>query len=531
MTSLTYLVEPSTRLAEVMGAIESKFPVKRESLRVVQKTILDTFDWRLFAQASNLCAVRDEGELSLTLESPNRLLTCRLSNGKMPAFESDLPVGPMRDVVGPAIEVRRLLAQVEVELKVQTVCLLNEDEKTVARLHVQRGTAVNPEKDDSPEQLPLVVQLAPIRGYGQSLRVAADAIERATGLKPVTDPPFAAAMRVVGIEPGNYVAKRTLTLDPDTRADLATVAICQSMLETIRDNEDGIRRNLDSEFLHDFRVAVRRTRSVLRLLKGVLPAEARTHFKSEFKWLGSITGPVRDIDVYLLKMPTFRADLPKSMRQDLDPLDEFLHQHHRGERRRLISQLKSKRYRELLSSWEEFLGRESYDDGAGPDAARPIGEVASERIWKAYRRVYRRGRNIGPDTPAEALHELRIDCKMLRYLLEFFRSLYSPKEVAKLVSALRQLQDNLGDFNDLEVQQDSLGGFAREMSEEGLASVESILAIGRLVEHLAQRQMAERDRFSACWHDFATSATRRRFRRLFKDAPPKSTTGTTAGAP
>ena len=184
-----------------------------------------------------------------------------------------------------------------------------------------------------------------------------------------------------------------------------------------------------------------------------------------------------------------------------------------------MSRLKSKRYKEILRTWEEFLSAGECDDTLCKDAGRPILDVASERIWKAYRRVYRRGRKIAADTPAEALHELRIDCKMLRYLLEFFRSLYPAKDVAKLVDALRQLQDNLGDFNDLQVQQTSLCTFAEEMSEEDLASVECLLAMGRLVEHLAQHQAEERERFSQCWARFATSSTRERFRRLFRNAP------------
>lgn len=520
MASFAYLVEPKTRLTEVVSAIESKFPIEREPPRVLRKTILDSFDWRLFARSANLSAIREDGKLSLSLESPKRLLTCRLPNGELPAFESDLPDGRVRDAVASAIDVRRLLAQLELELKVQSVRLLNDDQKTVAWLHVQRGTAASPEKGGRRKPLPLVVLLTPIRGYERSLRVAADIIERDVGLKPIGDTPLATAMRVVGIEPGDYVAKKPFTLEPGMRADKAITTICRGMLETIRANEDGLRRHLDPEFLHDFRVAVRRTRSVLSLFKGVLPAEARTHFKGEFKWLGRITGPVRDLDVYLQKIPGYRADLPKSMRQDLDPLDKYLHEHHRGERRRLVSRMKSNRYQELLESWGEFLAREGNDDAACPDAARPIADVASERIWKVYRRVYKHGRNIMPDTPAEALHELRIDCKMLRYLLEFFRSLYPAKEMTKLVNALRQLQDNLGDFNDLQVQQTSLSRFAQEMSDEGVATVESLVAIGRLVEHLAQRQVTERERFTECWNDFATPAIRRRFRRLFKDAAP-----------
>ena len=517
MASATYLVESKTRLAEIIRAIEAEFPVKREPHRLVRETVLDTFDWRLFVQSASLCAIVNGEHLSLRFESPGLRLDCALANGELPAFGRDLPVGRMQEVVASAIDVRRLLPQVQIELEVQTTCLLNADQKTVARLHVQQGTAAKPDDPGNRQSLPLVVLLTPIRGYERSQRVAADILQRKTGLSPLMDPLLGIAMGAVGVEPGGYVAKKTLALAPDTRADQATIAICRSLLETIRANEDGIRRDLDSEFLHDFRVAVRRTRSALRLLKGVLPAEACSHFKGEFKWLGGITSAVRDLDVYLLKLPRYRADLPEAMGQDLDPLDKYFHRHHRSEHRRLVTRLKSKRYRTLLDEWETFLARETSDDGAGADAARPIVEVASERIWKAYRRVYKCGRKVAPETSAETLHALRIDCKMLRYLLEFFRSLYPPQAVAKLVDALKQLQDNLGDFNDLEVQQASLRGFARGMSDEGLASVESLLAIGCLVEHLSRRQVGERQRFAKCWSCFATRETRRRFRSLFKN--------------
>jgi len=517
MLSIGYLVEPKVRLTEVIDAIEAKFPVRREPQRLVRKTVLDTFDWRLFTNDSSLCVVGNDGGATLRFETPDHVLDCPLPNGEMPAFKEDIPTGRVQKLVGSTIDVRRLLPRVELELKVQTICLLNEDEKTVARLHVHRGSATKSDNEGVRKTLPVTLHLAPIKGYEKSQRIAANIIEHEIGLRPTEESQFCTALRAVDAEPGNYVAKRIINLEPTMRADQAVMAICQELLQTMRDNEDGLRRDLDSEFLHDFRVAVRRTRSALRLLKGVLPAEARAHFKGEFKWLGSITGPVRDLDVYLLKIPVYRAGLPESMGRDLDPLDDYLHQHHRSEQRRLVKRLKSKRYQELKRTWEEFLSLEPCDDDPScPNAARPVVDVASERIWKAYRRVHRDGHKITPDTPAKALHELRIDCKMLRYLLEFFRSLYPEKEVTKLINALKQLQDNLGDFNDLQVQQASLSRSAQEMSDEDLASVECLLAIGRLVEHLAQRKVEERERFSHCWKKFATSGNRDRFRRLFK---------------
>ena len=78
----------------------------------------------------------------------------------------------------------------------------------------------------------------------------------------------------------------------------------------MRQNEAGIRADWDTEFLHDFRVAIRRTRSALSQIKGVLPVDAVEHFKDAFRELGRSTNRLRDLDVYLLEEETYRAMLP-----------------------------------------------------------------------------------------------------------------------------------------------------------------------------------------------------------------------------
>ena len=85
-------------------------------------------------------------------------------------------------------------------------------------------------------------------------------------------------------------------------------------------HEGGVRRGLDGEFLHDFRASVRRTRSLLTQLDRVFAPDAAARFRREFKWLGSLTGTVRDLDVYLLKMDEYRATLPAGSAEDLAPL-------------------------------------------------------------------------------------------------------------------------------------------------------------------------------------------------------------------
>ena len=99
------------------------------------------------------------------------------------------------------------------------------------------------------------------------------------------------------------------------------------------------------------------------------------------------------------------------------------------------------------------------------------------------RRVRKEGRAIGPDSPPEEMHELRKSCKKLRYLMEFFQSLYPAVEV-RGCQALKTILDNLGGFQDLAVQAAHLREMAARMRAEGLAEPGTLLAMGTLIGDL-----------------------------------------------
>ncbi len=71
-------------------------------------------------------------------------------------------------------------------------------------------------------------------------------------------------------------------------------------------NLPGVLADVDPEALHDFRVAVRRTRATLKLGRPALPDGVRDRWEPELKWLGTLTTPVRDLDVVQLQLPAMR---------------------------------------------------------------------------------------------------------------------------------------------------------------------------------------------------------------------------------
>jgi CHAD domain-containing protein len=421
---------------------------------------------------------------------------------KLPEFGRDLAETPHADLAA-VVEPRRLLPLVHEELQGESRAVLDERDKTVARVHLERGAATAPARGSKPSPLGERLRVSEVRGYPAPHQAVVEALDLREGLRRLARPAIDLALDAAGLRAGSYSSKLDLTLDGSSRADDAARAILRALLAALRANEDGTRRDLDSEFLHDFRVAVRRTRSCLGQLDGVFGEAATRRFRDEFKWLGGISGPTRDLDVYLLKMPEYVLEVPESLRAHLAPLERYLRERHGAEQRKVARALGSKRYRALVADWEAFLEAPAEQGPDAPaNAARPIVEVASERIRRAYRKVRRHGREIDAATPRPRIHRLRIDCKKLRYLLEFFRSLYDGEAVANLVRVLKQLQDVLGDFNDVANQQGDLCAMAREIHEREPGAVDTLLAMGCLLGRLGDRERALREGLSRSAQEF-----------------------------
>ena len=108
------------------------------------------------------------------------------------------------------------------------------------------------------------------------------------------------------------------------------------------------------------------------------------------------------------------------------------------------------------------------------------------------------------------LHRLRIDGKKLRYLLEFFRDVFPAEEVDPLIVTLKRLQDHLGRFNDLQVQQRSVASMIERL-ESTESTPESTFAAGRhLLEQLAKQEQRVRRRFADEFSHFDSADTARR---------------------
>jgi len=507
----TQLLLPDNLTASgAADALAGELPIVTQRAHMLERTFWDTFDGRIhqaglaLVDGGRRLALADAATYTEEVGAESGSAARRLLAG-------DLPAGALRDRVARLIEMRALTPVARVRSRMLPVNVLDELSKIVVRLRVEEPVAVGA----SATKIALRPRLHVIGvlGYDADYERVLALLTGQLGLVEATRPVHDDAIEATGGTPGGTSSKLRVDLAPELRADAAAVTVLRRLQEVIEANLPGTLADLDSEFLHDLRVAVRRSRAMQRELAGVFPPEPLKVFRYGFKELQAVTGPVRDLDVQLLEFDDLATGLDKG--DDVGPLRRLLEAQLQTERKKMLRALRSARTRGLLDNWLAFLVElEEADEANRPDAARPVQDVAGERIARVYRRMVKMGKAIDDDSPAESLHELRKKGKELRYLLEFFASLYPADVVKPMVASLKGLQDVLGRFQDREVQADLLRALGDKVAaQEGGAA--ALMAMGVLVERLGREQAQARAEFAASFAEFSAKQQRKVVAKTF----------------
>jgi len=482
------------------------------------RTYLDTYDWLVYRSGGVLETEADNAGMWITWRSHGAdQIYGRYTISQIPRFVSDLKVTGFRERLKKIVDVRALLPIVIVSSRIHVFSVLNRQEKTVLRIEIQSDS--NPRQSRARQKnrqviLAKRVHVFPLKGYEKTARSVCEVLQQKCNLVPVVTDPLVTLLEAIKSRP-RIESKKPTVNDPDQRADAAAKSIFLQLLETMEQNEDGMRKDIDSEFLHDFRVAVRRTRSLLDQMSNVLPSPRIARFSREFAWLGKVTGPTRDMDVYLLSFDSFKLLLPSEIRADLMPLYDFLNRHKITEHKRLIKALGSEHYRTLKNDWKGYLTASPPKNTKLLHAERPVIDVIGKKTWRVYRKAIKQGTAIRPGTPETSLHQLRKTCKKLRYLNEFFQDLYPKNKVRKLINSLKVLQDNLGEFQDLVVQRISLQQFILAMEKETGLTGETRHAMELLVFRLEQRNKQVRIEFAERFEKFSSASNRKLYKQIY----------------
>ena len=204
----------------------------------------------------------------------------------------------------------------------------------------------------------------------------------------------------------------------------------------------------DVEALHDFRVALRRLRSVLRAYRAPLASSIGEGTRRRLRRLARATAQSRDLEVHIAWLDEQRPTLTAKQRIGLDALRAQLAARKARSDAKLAREVEvtfphlAHRVRERLLRYEApVLADGKYE--------RPVAAVMSSRMHRMLAALRVALDQVHAATDETEAHRARIAAKRVRYLLEPAEPLIPA--LAPTLERLRVLQDQLGALHDAHV--------------------------------------------------------------------------------
>ncbi|WP_190294943.1 CHAD domain-containing protein [Marinobacter sp. R17] len=249
------------------------------------------------------------------------------------------------------------------------------------------------------------------------------------------------------------------------------------MLDRLSELEAPAALGFDPEFLHQYRITIRKVRAVMETLYALSGDKALKAPIKRLRRHAQATSALRDLDVFnetllaWLNDPEFQDALkttgvPQAFRARQREAQLAFAQHidardYLDDRENLQSFVRSNRLKAILDSLDKHRTREALDARIADHNARLVA--------------------LSDLSPGEDFHRLRKCLKRIRYLADLDRAL--PKAFRK---DLKQRQTILGDFQDRHIQLVFMQTYQAEADPEG--------RLTPLIERLSGQKQADRQR-------------------------------------
>jgi len=247
-------------------------------------------------------------------------------------------------------------------------------------------------------------------------------------------------------------------LTPDIATADAFRIIAASCVKQVIANKPALLSG-NPDGVHQMRVGLRRLRAAISLFADILEGPETNEIKSELRWLTAELGPAREFEVFV-KRVVEPARRHHARLMGMRRLSDDLAEQRRSSEERARNAVQSERFRQLslrLATWLEIGDwRHPRTDLLRERGDTPVAISAAEQLRRRSKKIRKRGRLLAK-LDQRGRHRLRIRAKKLRYAAEFFETVFPSKKSSKrrtaFLSALEDMQDCLGDLNDIAVHE------------------------------------------------------------------------------
>ncbi|HVF07172.1 MAG TPA: CHAD domain-containing protein, partial [Actinomycetota bacterium] len=254
-------------------------------------------------------------------------------------------------------------------------------------------------------------------------------------------------------------------------------------------NDHVVRLGVDPEGVHQARVATRRIRSDLRLVRSLVAPAWLEDLRRDLRWLGGALGAVRDLDVLQQRFLEHAAMVPDDLQGDVARVLDRLRARRDPAREALLAAMQDPRYEGLLDALRDAASRPRvHDHVANEPADRTMGPLL-HAPWVHLRRVCD---GLDADSPNADLHEARIRAQRVRYAAGALAPVFG-EPAHRFARRADALQDVLGRHQDAVV---ALAWLRTSAVGSGLDFVAGTLAgVEAMLREDARRRWPRR------WHD------------------------------
>ena len=349
-----------------------------------------------------------------------------------------------------------------------------------------------------------------VKGYAKYFQQV-EALVQKMKLQPAQDNILKLAMAAKGTSAGDYTTRLLFLLDPETTTEAALKVILQQLLEIMQQNTSGCIRGIDVEYLHDYCNALKKTCYVIKQFHDAIPQAVREKHDEFFTMVNQLVTAVREKDLQLLRLQDHRKNQKKSVKKNIDLLQENLLHAREKAHQRLKEVLKSPEYRENIVHWREYL--KSTDEAApAQKSADLVYRRVDEAIWQLYQQALEESSSFAGSGDIKTLHQLHTMFEKFGYLLEFFRSLYPATSMHLLIKELNGMRDRMTGFVELDEFISAVQLYIKQLDNK-----KDRKAVKKIIKKLEKQLAHSAAELSDIHETFSSSYYRDKFREMFID--------------
>ncbi len=404
------------------------------------------------------------------------------------AGNGDVPPGEVVDLVRAVVRSSELQIQAQLDTVRRRIALRDADGSLVADVFDDEVSVLEGQRPATAFR-ELEVEIAENTPHGL-LDAIVEQLRRAGAEAPDPTPKY---IRSLGPTAALSAEVPVPALGPEpTCGDVVRRAIAKSVVRLI-EHDPVMRLDVDPEGVHQARVATRRLRSDLRTFRSLVDPALASSLRDELGWLAGVLGSVRDGDVLLERIRRNAARLPESSRPGADRVLGALAVTREDARDQLLDALRSDRYVKLL----ELLVAAANAPALRSTAELPAVTTLPALVREPWGSLEKRAGALGKSPPDDALHDIRVRTKRVRYATEAVAPVVGHRARA-FAAAAADLQEVLGDFNDAIVAEAWLRDWAH-----GSRSPSGVFAAGELASLENTDAERSRARWRKAWKKLA----------------------------